>query len=371
MLLGDEHMFRRLMAESQTNIPKDFIASADIISKFLFTDKVKYFVIGKNDQTIRLNNLMPICAIIDDNMELNGHYNGIPLIKMVDVDRDAFIINCSFSISTIDVITKFSSLGFKNVINYCELSQYDAEKFPLPQFVIDFQKEFEVMEDILIEIYDQLEDSKSKEVFNDIARYRLSANPAHMRSYFIHIKEQYIEKFMNYNSEFFVDAGGFDGDTSEIFAKNCPNYRWIYFIEPSKNNLTYAKKRLVDIDRISYFPIGLSNQREILRFNENLGSASNVSDIGSVFIQLDRLDAIIQDEISFIKMDLEGFELKALEGSIEILKKYKPKLAIAVYHAASDLREIYQFIKSLNLGYKMYMRHYTQGWSETILYFTH
>jgi hypothetical protein len=69
-------------------------------------------------------------------------------------------------------------------------------------------------------------------------------------------------------------------------------------------------------------------------------------------------------------MDIEGAELKALEGALETIKKYKPKMAIAIYHSMDDLVNIPKWIAGLNLGYKMHLGHYTIHSEETILFAT-
>lgn len=83
-----------------------------------------------------------------------------------------------------------------------------------------------------------------------------------------------------------------------------------------------------------------------------------------------RLDDVVDDRVDFIKLDLEGWELPALEGSVGLVSKYHPKLAIAIYHSADDLRKITNWVlrNYSNKKIEVYLRHYTQGWSETILY---
>jgi hypothetical protein len=68
-------------------------------------------------------------------------------------------------------------------------------------------------------------------------------------------------------------------------------------------------------------------------------------------------------------MDLEGWEMKALEGSRNHISRDRPKLAIAVYHDAPDFRLVHQFVGEFKHNYKCYLRHYTQGWSETVMFF--
>lgn len=65
--------------------------------------------------------------------------------------------------------------------------------------------------------------------------------------------------------------------------------------------------------------------------------------------------------ISLIKMDIEGSELKALEGAKNSIKNYMPALAICVYHRTEDLITIPQFIKTFETNqriYKLFLRKY-------------
>jgi hypothetical protein len=68
-------------------------------------------------------------------------------------------------------------------------------------------------------------------------------------------------------------------------------------------------------------------------------------------------------------MDVEGTELDVLKGAADTIKKYRPKLAISIYHRPyRQLIDIPLFIMSLNLGYKFYMGHHDILEGEIVLY---
>ena len=206
-------------------------------------------------------------------------------------------------------------------------------------------------------------------MFLDVLKFRMTANPEYMKKYKVRLEDQYFEEFMQYRNEIFVDAGGFDGDTAMAFAKRYPDYRKIMVFEPSERNISEAKKRLSNLRDIQFFQTGLSSSKATLRFNSETGSASAINEHGNEEIAVDTLDSILHEPVTFIKMDLEGWEIPAIQGASEHIKNTAPKLALATYHRASDLREIYQLIQSYGNDYDIFFRHYTQGWSESILFF--
>jgi hypothetical protein len=67
-------------------------------------------------------------------------------------------------------------------------------------------------------------------------------------------------------------------------------------------------------------------------------------------------------------MDIEGAEPNALRGAAGIIRAQRPKLAICVYHDFRHLWEIPLYVKSLNPGYKLYLRHHTPLEYETVCY---
>ena len=59
-----------------------------------------------------------------------------------------------------------------------------------------------------------------------------------------------------------------------------------------------------------------------------------------------------------IKMDIEGFEMAALMGATETMKRYKPALAIAVYHDLDNAKKCAEIIITANPEYKIEFRGY-------------
>ena len=49
-------------------------------------------------------------------------------------------------------------------------------------------------------------------------------------------------------------------------------------------------------------------------------------------------------------MDIEGAELPALKGAERSIKRYRPNLAISIYHSLDDFLDIPEYINSLKSG---------------------
>jgi len=61
-------------------------------------------------------------------------------------------------------------------------------------------------------------------------------------------------------------------------------------------------------------------------------------------VRVETLDSICDKlgiaKVDFIKMDIEGAEIQAVEGAMSLLTKHHPKLAITTYHRAFDYAAI-------------------------------
>jgi hypothetical protein len=76
-----------------------------------------------------------------------------------------------------------------------------------------------------------------------------------------------------------------------------------------------------------------------------------------VQVPLTTIDHLVEElnlpRVDFIKMDIEGAELKALEGAQRTLAKWWPRLSIAAYHAPDHPGRIPVLIRKALASYRM------------------
>lgn len=184
------------------------------------------------------------------------------------------------------------------------------------------------------------------------------------------------EPFLKWGEEeVFVDAGVLDLDSSFRFADKCKKegVKKVKVLAFEPDLECYAKCQKILTDRsdldIKLYDVGLWSEKKILYFQgTGVGSGKVVQNETDESIKVDALDSMTDEKVTFIKMDIEGSELEALKGCKEIIQKYKPTLAISIYHKKEDITDIPIYIKELVPEYKMYIRHYSNCEFETVLY---
>lgn len=199
-------------------------------------------------------------------------------------------------------------------------------------------------------------------------RYNFNINAT--ETFEFNLDLQYFDDFIKFNSkEVFVDCGGFDGTTSLEFIKRNPTYKKIYYFEPSQNYYHLSNERFISCRDIELFNNATFERNCTLKFDSTKGSASGLSDNGDVQVKAIKLDDVIDENITYMKLDVEGAEYSTILGAELLIKKYKPRLAVCVYHNQEDFWRIPELVLKYNPDYKVYLRHYTEGLLETVMYF--
>lgn len=254
-----------------------------------------------------------------------------------------------------------------NVNNLEKVYCYDGQQLLFPSLDYSYIQENEKW---LTELYNSLEDELSKETMAAYLNCRISGNLLYCQG-LMSPGLYFNTDILTYASnEVFVDCGAYTGDTIIKF-KDFTNgyYEKIVAFEPNEKNFTQLSEITKGICSIELIKKGVWDRTEVLRFDAERGSMSGVSDDGKISIEVDRLDNYLQDQkITFIKMNIEGSELKALIGAEKTIKSNDPKLAISVYHKPEDLVEIPKLIQAYNAKYKFALRTHSMGSGLTVLY---
>lgn len=332
--------------------------------------KFPRFVFGATDQGIYLARYFKVDAIIDDYVGVESIGN-IKVIKLCNVPDNALVVSAVVFGKPLSVQKTLNAHGIRNLdfFMFMRLTKIEHPQFPF-FFHSDFADEYMQNQTRYSAVRDLLADEHSINTFDALINFRLSSSLEYMNLFDFRPKQQYFDTFPGDDcpKKIFVDAGAFDGQTSASFAERNPDYESIYLFEPDLQCLEKTRATMASFRDARLYPYALSECNRILHLNSQ-GSFSEITDSGDIMITATSLDEILEVEPDFIKMDIEGHELQALEGARKIISRSTPKLAICAYHKIDDFWTIPELVFSMNSNYKLYMRHYTEGLLETVYYF--
>jgi FkbM family methyltransferase len=173
----------------------------------------------------------------------------------------------------------------------------------------------------------------------------------------------------------FVDGGAFIGDTcAHMLDHGVELARYVAF-EPDQTNLkrlmTYVDK--APIGETTILPCGLSDTLRDLTFAGSKGPSSRlVENAPAAAAATTTIRCVALDDVlpgltpDFIKLDIEGAEMAALNGMKKTLTRARPRLTVCLYHRPQDIWEIPAFVS--HIYDKVYIRqHGAFGW-DTVLY---
>ena len=283
---------------------------------------------------IKLTNLLENLSL--DEIFYNIRYNYIKL-------------NDNIKNSIEDFLNKFNywgSLDYKNN-DYTEI--YEKAK-SLKNNLEDYKW-----------LYNRLEDYRSKKLLFAILNnwYKYDFNNLET-SREINYKDYFDLDIVKCKDEVFVDLGAYTGDTTldYINTYGIDSYKQIYCYEITPDIFAILKNNLAKYPNITCKRNAVSDKKEIMYVNNSKvdASANTVTEEGDISIDSVTLDEDIKETITTLKMDIEGYEQKAILGAKNHIQNDKPKLLLSVYHNNEDLWKIPRMIEEICPGYKFYLR---------------
>jgi FkbM family methyltransferase len=318
----------------------------------------------------------------------NGERDGLNVIKIGDVDKHTgefdFIVVASSEWDSIEDVLYETSLDYWFISNdliyqSIELRSLGTFRFQSEELINltgrlksvrdFFEPDDRLYFDHLVKIHSVPDESD----FFSFARATKNI-----------FKNPYTDFLDKKNSGNLVIEGGVaDGTDSENFFKFYNNTKLtIYGFEPFIETYeSSSKSAALDAKGMRVFPFALWDEDKKMQFKKDAGSATTSSLVtgdscdneAAVFeVQACKLDSFLSnksiDSVCLIKLDIEGAEVEALRGATEIIRKFKPQLAISIYHKKEHLYQIPEFLKSLNPDYKFKLGFYSSTFIDTVLY---
>lgn len=320
-------------------------------------------------ELLRKNNIQ-VEYCLDRNAENIKTINGIKVYSLDECIADKTNTNVIFSI----VCDKDVRKGIINEIKrhgFTDVIEAQSIRCQYVRFTENYDRS-DAYEKIRM-ISEKFEDEKSRQLYLDNIIAHLSRTYSNENTFEEKMSEQYfpedISPVKGYSC--FVDCGGFIGDTvNELMKRYTPDF--VVSFEPFIDNYNKLSDTCHSYEnsqtKFILFNNAISDDVYQTRFLSGTGSGS-VSENGDIIINAVSLDKVISGlSPTFIKMDIEGEEIKALCGCRKIIEQNTPDLAVCVYHNIDHLWEIPYLIYQMNNNYCFYLRSYNSYTMETVLY---
>ena len=313
-------------------------------------------------------------GILDKSEKLIGkEWLGIRIYSPVDYpSRKHQVIICHSSIVVCNEIKReLEILGYENVDTIYHFAQQETKAAIFYKqrniFKVDIA-EIVNNEEKINSVMNFLADDMSKRVFVQI----LSAlkNKTFKIDDTLPLNEQYFptDIFTLNKNEAVIDIGGGpDGCVLKEFLTRCEEDYSHYYLIDACSNINMIETNYND-RRITFIHAAVSDINTFVKVKNYMDKNAVISDDGEETIKTIIIDNIAWPEkITFMKIDVEGYERKVLLGAMKTFSHFRPIVALAIYHNINDFWELPLFLKSQLTNYSYYLRSYL-GIPETILY---
>lgn len=268
--------------------------------------------------------------------------------------KDNIIVLVAFASSLPDVMNDISAVAYE-----CETYIPDVPVRGENVFCEEFEREHQ---GDIQRAYSLLSDDRSRDVFKGVLDFRRTGKLDILRST-ADTPDSVLDELLHFDQyRVMGDIGAYNGDTAEELLHRCPLAQRIYSLEPDRRNFRKlsafadGKEKIVPVNAAAW------NENTTLFFddsgNRNAGLAEDGISKRRVEVNAVAIDSIFTDGVDYIKYDVEGAEKEALEGSREVIRKYRPDLLVSIYHRTEDLHSLILQLHDICPEYKLYVRRY-------------
>ena len=293
-----------------------------------------------------------------------GEFKGLPVVSPEDLleddETDMVVVASLYSEQIVGVLAYF---GIKSYV------KFDTRRRFSKTFLKRFGKRLD-------NVRKALEEPSDRELFDHIIAYRDDYTKAiYHFDEFVNLyrsretKGQYLD-FINQEAvKAVLDCGSWIGDSAVEFLR-FPNLKRMICVDAftGPDRVAEHYPEVANDPRVSFVINGLSNKRHTQYggTNSNYGAGNSlraaVSGHHGMEIICTTIDQIVEDNEGFlpdlIKMDIENYELKALQGAEKTIAARRMQYALSIYHSERHLFEIFEFLDQHLDDYVYRLGHY-------------
>ncbi|MBW2642323.1 MAG: FkbM family methyltransferase [Deltaproteobacteria bacterium] len=320
---------------------------------------------------------MPFLYVVDRNAteyQADGYWRGTHVIHPDYVHaadkKNALLVVCIVTLPLIALRDELIASGWEDTAFFYDISEAYCGRYPISNgwFInkLTAREKWSIKK-----VYSSLSDDVSRMHYLQFLVWRRHRVELLYRDIEINASNRFfipeVTSILN-EHEVFVDCGAHKGFTTEKFLKtvNC-KYKNIYAIEPDNENFEFCKSKLKDIKDFTMIGCAVSDRIGDGNFYQGFDFASKLNMFGDAKVKIITLDSL-HIPATFIKMHVEGGELDALKGAKITIQKYRPLVAVTIYHNSDGVWRIPLYLMENMKNYTYCMRSHSWGGTGAVLY---
>ncbi len=141
--------------------------------------------------------------------------------------------------------------------------------------------------------------------------------------------------------------------------------RLVVAIEPNPLSLECLRRNLseeIRTGQVILYAKGVWDKDDALRLTIDPRNSANDSlarrqqNSGGIVVPVTTIDRLVGalklERVDFVKMDIEGAETRAVAGAAETITKFRPRMAICVYHRSEDAVQVPKLVRRVRPDYQ-------------------
>lgn len=348
----------------------DFITEKTDCWDYLKSADLPVFIYGMGDGALKIMSVferygIPLAGFFASDEFVRGHtFQGhlVHTLSQIEALIDDFIIVLAFAAGYQSLYDRINEIAKRHILLAPDVPVAGETLFTYEYCLQNADK--------IQSGYDMLADEKSRQTYADVINFKISGKIEYLNRCTSPKEEIYGGIIPLGGNEIFADLGAYNGDTATEFMSACNNnFRHLYAFEPNPKNFRKLTKNLPESDKITLFNAAAGRESGTVKISANEGRMSRAGGSGkTVDIPIVALDKAVPENVTVLKLDVEGGEREAIMGARRHIEN-GAKILCSLYHRSEDMFDLPLLIKSINPELKFYIRHqlYIPAW-ETNLY---